>query len=39
MHGMCALMISHRCKAYPEMDPIELLNNGFSTFISLMEKA
>ncbi len=39
MHGMCALMISSRCKAYPDMDPIELLNNGYKTFISIMEKA
>jgi AcrR family transcriptional regulator len=39
LHGMCALMTTNRCKAYPEMDPIKLLNEGLNTFISLLEKA
>ena len=38
MHGMCALMITNRCMAYPDMDPVDLMDNGYKTFVSMMEK-
>lgn len=38
MHGMCALMISNRCKAYPNIDPMELMGRGFDIFITMLEK-
>lgn len=39
VHGMCALMITNRCKAFPEIDPTELMTRSLETFVSLMEKA
>lgn len=39
MHGMCALMISQRCRAYPDADPIELMGHGFNVLVSMLEKA
>jgi len=39
MHGMCALMITQRCKAFPEIDPVELMAGAFKTFVSFLEKA
>ena len=39
LHGICALFVSDRCKAFPGMDPILLINNSFKDFISLLETA
>jgi len=38
MHGMCALMVSQRCKAYPDTDPMELMTEGYKIFIAMLEK-
>jgi AcrR family transcriptional regulator len=39
LHGMCALLVTNRCKAYPDIDPTELLNKGLAVFISMLETA
>jgi AcrR family transcriptional regulator len=38
MHGMCALYCRDRCLAYPDKDPLELMNVGYKNFISMLEK-
>jgi len=39
VHGMSALYCRDRCKAYPDMEPMELMKKGYQSFITLMEKA
>ncbi len=38
MHGMCALYCRERCNAYENIDPLDLVNNGFKLFIEMLEK-
>ena len=38
MHGMCALFCRDRCSAYPENEPLELLENGYKNLIAMLEK-
>jgi AcrR family transcriptional regulator len=38
MHGMCALYCRDRCDAYENIDPLDLVNNGFKLFIEMLEK-
>ena len=38
MHGICALYCRERCNAYENMDPLDLVNNGFKLFIEMLEK-
>jgi AcrR family transcriptional regulator len=38
VHGMCALYCRDRCKAYPDIEPMELIKNGYKSFISMVEK-
>ncbi len=37
MHGMCALYCRDRCKAYPDIDPIDLMKNGYKSFVTMLE--
>ena len=39
LHGMCALYCRERCNAYENMDPLDLMNQGFRMFVELLEKA
>lgn len=39
VHGMSALYCRDRCKAYPDLDPVDLMNNGFKAFVTMLEKA
>jgi hypothetical protein len=34
----CALYCRDRCKAYPDIEPMELIKNGYKSFISMVEK-
>lgn len=38
MHGMCALYCRDRCKAYENIDPMDLMKNGFQYVVQMMEK-
>ena len=38
VHGMAALYCRDRCKAYPEMEPLDLMNNGLQVFNDMLEK-
>jgi AcrR family transcriptional regulator len=39
VHGMSALYCRDRCKAYPNnMDPMDLMKNGYKSFVSMLEK-
>jgi AcrR family transcriptional regulator len=38
MHGMCALYCRDRCLAYPDRDPLLLMDNGYKNFIAMLEK-
>jgi AcrR family transcriptional regulator len=38
MHGMCALYCRDRLKAYPDIDPMELIKNGYKSFVAMLEK-
>ena len=38
MHGMCALFCRDRCKAYHDIDPIDLMKNGYKSFVEMLEK-
>jgi AcrR family transcriptional regulator len=38
VHGMCALMVSQRCKAFPEIEPEKLMTEGFEVFKAMLEK-
>ena len=38
VHGMCALYCRDRCKAYPEIEPMELIKNGYHSFVAMLEK-
>jgi AcrR family transcriptional regulator len=38
MHGMCALYCRERCNAYENMNPLDLINNGFKLFVEMLEK-
>ena len=39
VHGMCALYCRDRCKAYPDLEPMVLMKNGYKSFVAMMEKA
>ena len=39
MHGMCALYCRERCHAYENIDPMDLMNNGFDLFVETLEKS
>src|SRR5215471_13865816 len=39
VHGMAALYCRDRCKAYPDVEPIDLMKYGHQAFIKLLEKA
>jgi len=36
VHGMSALYCRDRCKAYPGIEPIDLMNNGIETFNEML---
>ena len=38
VHGMAALYCRDRCKAYPNIEPIELMKNGIQAFNKMLEK-
>ncbi len=38
MHGMCALYCRDRCKAYHDIEPIDLMKNGYISFVAMLEK-
>jgi AcrR family transcriptional regulator len=38
MHGMCALYCRERCNAYPNMDGLDLVTNGYKLFVEMLEK-
>jgi AcrR family transcriptional regulator len=38
VHGMAALYCRDRCKAYPDIEPIELMKNGIKIFNEMLEK-
>jgi AcrR family transcriptional regulator len=38
MHGMCALYCRERCQAYEGRDPLELMNEGYVLFATMLEK-
>jgi len=38
VHGMSALYCRDRCKAYPGIEPIDLMNNGIKAFNEMLEK-
>ncbi len=37
MHGMCALYCRDRCKAYPGIEPMDLMKNGYKSFVAMLE--
>jgi AcrR family transcriptional regulator len=37
MHGMCALYCRDRCKAYPDIEPLDLMKNGYKSFLTMLE--
>ena len=37
MHGMCALYCRDRCKAYPDIEPLDLMKNGYKSFVAMLE--
>src|SRR6266496_936689 len=37
MHGMCALYCRDRCKAYPDIEPLDLMKNGYKSFVTMLE--
>ena len=37
MHGMCALYCRDRCKAYPDIEPLDLMKNGYKSFLAMLE--
>jgi AcrR family transcriptional regulator len=39
VHGMAALYCRDRCKAYPDIEPIDLMKNGLKSFEAILEKA
>ena len=39
VHGMAALYCRDRCKAYPDIEPIDLMKNGLRSFETMLEKA
>jgi len=39
VHGMSALYCRDRCKAYPGLDPMDLMKNGHKSFVAMLEKA
>jgi AcrR family transcriptional regulator len=39
VHGMSALYCRDRCKAYPDLDPMDLMKNGHKSFVAMLEKA
>ena len=39
VHGMAALYCRDRCKAYPDVEPIDLMKNGIQAFNKMLEKA
>jgi AcrR family transcriptional regulator len=38
VHGMAALYCRDRCKAYPDIEPLDLMKNGITTFNQMLEK-
>jgi AcrR family transcriptional regulator len=38
VHGMCALYCRDRCKAYPDLEPLDLMKNGYKSFVAMLEK-
>jgi AcrR family transcriptional regulator len=38
VHGMSALYCRDRCKAYQNLDPVDLMKNGYRSFEALLEK-
>jgi AcrR family transcriptional regulator len=38
MHGMCALYCRDRCKAYHDIEPMDLMKNGYKSFVAMLEK-
>ena len=38
VHGMSALYCRDRCKAYPDIEPIDLMNNGIEAFNEMLAK-
>ena len=38
MHGMCALYCRDRCKAYHDIEPLDLMKNGYKSFVAMLEK-
>ena len=38
MHGMAALYCRDRCKAYPNIEPMELIKNGYKSFLTMLEQ-
>ena len=38
MHGMCALYCRDRCKAYHDIEPMDLMKNGYKSFVTMLEK-
>ncbi|MEP7259412.1 MAG: TetR/AcrR family transcriptional regulator [Flavitalea sp.] len=38
VHGMCALFVRDRCKAFENIEPLDLLENGYNVFVSVLEK-
>jgi hypothetical protein len=38
VHGMCALYCRDRCKAYPGLEPMDLMKNGYRSLVALLEK-
>jgi len=38
VHGMAALYCRDRCKAYPDMEPLDLMNNGLKAFNEMLER-
>src|SRR5262245_58818611 len=37
MHGMAALYCRDRLKAYPGIEPLDLMKNGFKSFLAMLE--
>lgn len=37
MHGMAALYCRDRCKAYPDIEPMDLIKNGHKSFVTMLE--
>ena len=38
VHGMAALYCRDRCKAYPNIEPLDLMNNGIEAFNKMLSK-